>query len=65
MFVPQVFKPFLQVYYYYPFSTVSDPAKLCNYLRWNVTRPQGFEAVMRVRCSQVSFSSSQVFIFTL
>ncbi|XP_073317359.1 protein transport protein SEC24 C-like isoform X2 [Primulina huaijiensis] len=41
-----------QVYYYYPFSALSDPAKLCNDLRWNVTRPQGFEAVMRVRCSQ-------------
>ncbi|KAL5542489.1 hypothetical protein UlMin_010199 [Ulmus minor] len=41
-----------QVYYYYPFSVVSDPAKLYNDLRWNVTRPQGFEAVMRVRCSQ-------------
>lgn len=43
-----------QVYYYYPFSALSDPAKLYNDLRWNVTRPQGFEAVMRVRCSQVS-----------
>ncbi|XP_047315997.1 protein transport protein Sec24-like At4g32640 [Impatiens glandulifera] len=41
-----------QVYYYHPFSAVSDPAKLYNDLRWNVTRPQGFEAVMRVRCSQ-------------
>ncbi|PON36117.1 Zinc finger, FYVE/PHD-type [Parasponia andersonii] len=41
-----------QVYYYYPFSVVSDPAKLYNDLRWNITRPQGFEAVMRVRCSQ-------------
>ncbi|CAM8985096.1 unnamed protein product [Rhodiola kirilowii] len=41
-----------QVYYYYPFSAISDPAKLYNDLRWNVTRPQGFEAVMRVRCSQ-------------
>nr|KJB59251.1 hypothetical protein B456_009G246400 [Gossypium raimondii] len=41
-----------QVYYYYPFSAVSDPAKLYNDLRWNITRPQGFEAVMRVRCSQ-------------
>lgn len=45
-----------QVYYYYPFSAVSDPAKLYNDLRWNITRPQGFEAVMRVRSSQVSFS---------
>ncbi|XP_044509940.1 protein transport protein Sec24-like At4g32640 isoform X3 [Mangifera indica] len=41
-----------QVYYYYPFSTLSDTAKLYNDLRWNITRPQGFEAVMRVRCSQ-------------
>ncbi|KAL6545603.1 Protein transport protein Sec24B [Orobanche gracilis] len=41
-----------QVYYYYPFSALSDTAKLYNDLRWNVTRPQGFEAVMRVRCSQ-------------
>ncbi|XP_010252184.1 PREDICTED: protein transport protein Sec24-like At4g32640 isoform X2 [Nelumbo nucifera] len=41
-----------QVYYYYPFSVLSDSAKLYNDLRWNVTRPQGFEAVMRVRCSQ-------------
>ncbi|OAY42146.1 protein transport protein Sec24-like At4g32640 [Manihot esculenta] len=41
-----------QVYYYYPFSALSDPAKLFNDLRWNITRPQGFEAVMRVRCSQ-------------
>ncbi|XVE55330.1 hypothetical protein DITRI_Ditri03aG0150000 [Diplodiscus trichospermus] len=41
-----------RVYYYYPFSAVSDSAKLYNDLRWNITRPQGFEAVMRVRCSQ-------------
>nr|CAN70226.1 hypothetical protein VITISV_020350 [Vitis vinifera] len=41
-----------QVYYYYPFSALSDPAKLYNDLRWNITKPQGFEAVMRVRCSQ-------------
>ncbi|CAK9158623.1 unnamed protein product [Ilex paraguariensis] len=41
-----------KVYYYYPFSALSDPAKLYNDLRWNVTRPQGLEAVMRVRCSQ-------------
>ncbi|KAL5715392.1 Protein transport protein Sec24C [Ranunculus cassubicifolius] len=41
-----------QVYYYYPFSALSDSAKLYNDLKWNVTRPQGFEAVMRVRCSQ-------------
>lgn len=47
------FTPF-QVYYYYPFSALSDPAKLANDLRWNIARPQGFEAVMRVRCSMVS-----------
>uniref|UniRef100_A0A0C9S8H8 TSA: Wollemia nobilis Ref_Wollemi_Transcript_11181_4406 transcribed RNA sequence n=1 Tax=Wollemia nobilis TaxID=56998 RepID=A0A0C9S8H8_9CONI len=41
-----------QVYYYYPFSAVADSAKLYNDLRWNITRPQGLEAVMRVRCSQ-------------
>ncbi|XP_043719729.1 protein transport protein Sec24-like At4g32640 isoform X2 [Telopea speciosissima] len=41
-----------QIYYYYPFSVLSDSAKVYNDLRWNVTKPQGFEAVMRVRCSQ-------------
>ncbi|XP_077226651.1 protein transport protein SEC24 C-like [Tasmannia lanceolata] len=41
-----------QVYYYYPFSALSDSAKLYNDLRWNISRPQGLEAVMRVRCSQ-------------
>jgi protein transport protein SEC24 len=41
-----------QVYYYHPFSAVADSAKLYNDLRWNLTRPQGLEAVMRVRCSQ-------------
>ncbi|XP_050372393.1 protein transport protein Sec24-like At4g32640 isoform X2 [Argentina anserina] len=41
-----------QIYYYYPFSAVTDPAKIYNDLRWNITRPLGFEAVMRVRCSQ-------------
>ncbi|PHT46967.1 Protein transport protein-like, partial [Capsicum baccatum] len=41
-----------QVYYYFPFSAVADTAKLYNDLRWNITRPEGFEAVMRVRCSQ-------------
>ncbi|CAM6106579.1 unnamed protein product [Calypogeia fissa] len=41
-----------QVYYYHPFSAVADSAKLYNDLRWNVTRPQGLEAVMRVRCSE-------------
>lgn len=42
-----------QVYYYFPFSALADTAKLYNDLRWNITRPEGFEAVMRVRCSQV------------
>lgn len=41
-----------QVYYYYPFVATSDSAKVYNDLRWNLTRPQGLEAVMRVRCSQ-------------
>ncbi|KAL2612677.1 hypothetical protein R1flu_024369 [Riccia fluitans] len=41
-----------QVYFYQPFYAGADSAKLYNDLRWNVTRPQGFEAVMRVRCSQ-------------
>ncbi|XP_039120781.1 protein transport protein Sec24-like At4g32640 isoform X1 [Dioscorea cayenensis subsp. rotundata] len=41
-----------QVYYYYPFSALSDSGKLYNDLRWNISRPQGFEAVMRVRCSE-------------
>ncbi|WVZ51990.1 hypothetical protein U9M48_003086 [Paspalum notatum var. saurae] len=36
-----------RVYYYYPFSALSDPAKLFNDLRWNINRPQGFESVMR------------------
>ncbi|MFS8026898.1 hypothetical protein Hanom_Chr16g01492071 [Helianthus anomalus] len=40
------------MYYYHPFYALSDPAKLYNDLRWNVKRPQGFEAVMRVRCIQ-------------
>ena len=35
-------------------KTMSSIAKLYNDLRWNVSRPQGFEAVMRVRCSQVN-----------
>ncbi|KAI3678829.1 hypothetical protein L6452_38132 [Arctium lappa] len=54
-----------QVCYYHPFSALSNPAKLYNDLRWNVTRPQGFEVVMRVRNSQglqvmgISVSESQ------
>ncbi|MFS7953287.1 putative von Willebrand factor A-like domain superfamily [Helianthus anomalus] len=42
------------MYYYHPFYALSDSAKLYNDLRWNVTRPQGFEAVMLARCNQVS-----------
>ncbi|KAJ4717142.1 Protein transport protein Sec24-like [Melia azedarach] len=41
-----------QVYYYYPFSVLHHSPKLYNDLRWNITRPQGFEATMRVRCSE-------------
>eukprot|EP00899_Mesostigma_viride_P012163 jgi/Mesvir1/20948/Mv08019-RA.1 len=41
-----------QVYHYCPFSPVVDGGKLYNDLRWNLKRPQGMEAVMRVRCSQ-------------
>ncbi|AQK49850.1 Protein transport protein Sec24-like CEF [Zea mays] len=50
-----------RVYYYYPFSALSDPAKLFNDLRWNISRPQGFEAVMRVRCSQVGLISGHFY----
>jgi hypothetical protein len=36
----------------YPgFNTQLDFAQLHNDLRWNVLRPQGLEAVMRVRAS--------------
>ncbi|XP_058078018.1 protein transport protein SEC24 C-like isoform X2 [Magnolia sinica] len=41
-----------QVYYYHPFSALCDSAKIYNDLKWNIARPQGLEAVMRVRCSQ-------------
>ncbi|KAF8646424.1 hypothetical protein HU200_065851 [Digitaria exilis] len=41
-----------EVYYITRFLLSSDPAKLYNDLRWNISRPAGFEAVMRVRCSQ-------------
>ncbi|XP_024381127.1 protein transport protein SEC24 C [Physcomitrium patens] len=40
-----------QIYYYHEFQAVVDSAKLYNDLRWNLTRPQGLEGVMRVRCS--------------
>jgi len=39
------------LYRYYNFNTTLDFAQLHNDLRWNVTRPQGLEAVMRVRAS--------------
>ena len=45
---------YLQIYYYHGFQANVDSAKLYYDLRWNVTRPQGLEAVMRVRCSNVS-----------
>lgn len=48
-----------QIYYYHEFQANVDSAKLYNDLRWNVTRPQGLECVMRVRCSNVSPSSSK------
>ncbi|MFS8026897.1 hypothetical protein Hanom_Chr16g01492061 [Helianthus anomalus] len=32
-----------QMYYYHPFYALSDPAKLYNDLRWNVTRPTGLK----------------------
>lgn len=41
-----------QIYFYHPFSALLHSAKLYNDLRWNITRPQGFEATMRVRCSE-------------
>ncbi|XP_042474591.1 uncharacterized protein LOC122056615 isoform X12 [Zingiber officinale] len=47
----EVLAEIYMVYYYYPFSALSNPVKLYNDLRWNISRPQGFEAVMRVRCS--------------
>lgn len=43
-----------QIYFYHGFQASVDSAKLYNDLRWNVTRPQGLEAVMRVRCTQAS-----------
>ena len=39
------------LYRYHDFNTALDFAQLHNDLRWNVTRPQGLEAVMRVRAS--------------
>ncbi len=39
------------LYRYSTFNTTLDFAQLHNDLRWNVVRPQGLEAVMRVRAS--------------
>jgi len=39
------------LYRYHDFNTALDFAQLHNDLRWNVARPQGLEAVMRVRAS--------------
>ncbi|CAK9882645.1 unnamed protein product [Sphagnum jensenii] len=41
-----------QIYFYHGFQSSVDSAKLYNDLRWNLTRPQGLEAIMRVRCSK-------------
>ena len=41
-----------QVYHYPGFDPPRDGPLLAEDLRWNVSRPQGLEAVMRVRCSQ-------------
>jgi protein transport protein SEC24 len=43
-----------QIYFYHGFQSSVDSAKLYNDLRWNLTRPQGLEAIMRVRCSKAS-----------
>lgn len=40
------------LYQYTPFNPALDHDQVLNDLKWNVARPQGMEAVMRVRCSQ-------------
>lgn len=40
------------LYHYPEFQPVQDANQVANDLRWNIVRPQGLEAVMRVRCSQ-------------
>jgi len=40
------------IYQYTPFNPVLDHDQVLNDLKWNVVRPQGLEAVMRLRCSQ-------------
>lgn len=39
------------VHHYHPFSFPLDTAQLYNDVHWTLVRPQGMEAVMRVRCS--------------
>jgi len=39
------------IYHYQPFNPVMDQDQLLNDLKWNISRPQGFEAIMRVRVS--------------
>ena len=40
-----------QLYYYPSFAPPLDAEQLTADLRWNVSRPQGLEAVLRLRCS--------------
>jgi len=40
------------LYQYTPFNPALDHDQVLNDLKWNLVRPQGSEAVMRVRCSQ-------------
>ena len=49
------------VYRYPGFNTQLDFAQLHNDLRWNVLRPQGLEAVMRVRASNGLGESTSLF----
>eukprot|EP00879_Flechtneria_rotunda_P003737 GHRR01003975.1.p1 GENE.GHRR01003975.1~~GHRR01003975.1.p1 ORF type:complete len:914 (+),score=321.96 GHRR01003975.1:246-2744(+) len=39
------------LYHYLPFNPLMDQDQLLNDLKWNVSRPQGLEAILRVRCS--------------
>ncbi|KAK9850464.1 hypothetical protein WJX84_009840 [Apatococcus fuscideae] len=41
-----------QVYHYHPFHASIHAPQLLNDLRWNVSRPQGLEAIARLRCSK-------------
>lgn len=40
------------LYHYLPFNPLMDQDQLLNDLKWNVSRPQGLEAILRVRASQ-------------